>query len=488
METTVDSLLARWDTARQQAMRQADADAEFHVWLMRTFPALARELGPAPDEDLAHCMIVGATADRCVSLGRYDDSLVLTDWLVGMYGPRGDGLARQTISGATELYRDAGLVPDLRAHAVKSLRHMVELIPRGRETELERLSCKALMDLSTLLILGRDVHNNEQQTRAGIDTCDEIIERWQSSDDEWLRLNVAGAMVNKAINHMEIGEEAEAAQTYARIVESFTATPADSANTKLAKHVDIARHALDVLETVRIPEPEFNTEYLEAMMRAARRTGRYDPEGRVGVPRDFDIHTLRLAGQIHRATTNLVRRSACSGDPTILLLRNFDLTETSFVSPEPVAMLDQDGPADYARTVRFTDGQPLLNRMAEITDVVQVANTKAAVFGIDEQLESMLGISKRLRRFLYLPDDDWPAIVRVLIVLAERIVVWAAEKTPALLQELALIKELGRTEDSVVLLEDPLPGYAGPEHLFGKTPPPTAVPITPDDPALAGFR
>ncbi|MGW1659193.1 hypothetical protein [Streptomyces atratus] len=464
-----------------------DADAEFHVWLMRTLPALSHELGPAPDEDLAHCMTVGATVDRCVSLGRFDDSLILTDWLVGLYAPRGDSLARQTISGATELYRDAALEPELHAHATRSLRRMVELIPRGGETEMEWLSCKALMDLSTLLIIGRDVHNNQQHTRASIEVCDEIIERWQSSSESWLRVNVAATMVNKAINYMEIGEEAEARQTYARIVELFTADIADTGNIKLSKHVYIARHALGVLDTVRIPEPEFKTGYIEAMMRAARRTGRYDPEGLVGVPRDFDAHAIRLAGQIHHATTNLVRRSACSGDPTVLLLRNFNLTETSFVSSKPNLVFGQDDPDSYARAIRFTYGQRLLNRISEITAVVQVANTNAAVLGIDGQIESMLGISKGLKRFLYLPDDGWLAIVRVLIVLAERVVVWAAEKTPALLQELELIKELGRADDSVVLLEEPLTKVLELEDLYGEMRPPAGEALTPDDPALTGF-
>ncbi|MFI9245042.1 hypothetical protein ACIGXF_21205 [Streptomyces sp. NPDC053086] len=486
MEATVDNVLARWDSARQHATRQADADAEFHVWLMRTLPTLARELGPAPDEDLAHCMTVGATIDRCVSLGRFDDSLILTDWLVGLYAPRGDGLARQTISGATELYRDAALVPELHEHATRSLRRMAELIPPGGEAEMEWLSCKALMDLSTLLIINRDVHSHQQRTRTSIEVCDEIIERWQSSSEVWLRVNVAATMVNKAINCMEIGEESEARRTYARIVELFTADIADTGNIKLSEHVYIARHALDVLDTVRIPEPNFKTGYLEAMMRAARRTGRYDPEGLVGVPRDYDVHAIRLAGQIHHATTNLVRRSACSGDPTVLLLRNFDLTETSFVSSDPHPVFGRSDPDGHTRIIRYTDGQRLLNRIAEITDVVQVANTNAAVLGIDGQVESLLGISKRLQRFLYLPDDGWLDIVRVLIVLAERVVVWAAEKTPALLRELELIKELGRADDTLVLLEEPLVGFVKPDAFYGEVPPPGET-FTPDDPALTGF-
>lgn len=486
METTADNIPARWDVARQQAAVQADADAEFHHWLMRTFPALAHELGPAPDDDLAHCMTVAATIERCVSLGRFDDSLILTDWLVGLYAPHGGGLALQTISGAVELYRDAALVPELYAHATDSLRRMVDSVPRGGETETERLICRALMDLSTLLTLGRDTHNHQQRTRASIDVCDEIIERWESSNDTWLHGNVAATMTNRAISCMEIGEESVAGRTYARIVELFAVNSAETGNPTLREQVSLARHALNVLDRVSFPQPEFKTEFLDAMMREARRTGRHDPEGTTGVPRDYDAQHIRLAGQIHHATANLVRRSACTGDPTVLLLRNFDLTETSFASSQRNQIFEQAGPENYVRTIRFTNGQRILNQLAEITDIVQVANTKAAAFGIDSQIDSLLGVHMKLKRFLYLPDDGWLDSVRVLIALAERIVVWAGEKTPALLQELELIEELGRADDSVVILEKPVDPFGNPEFWAGEVPR-LGEALTPDDPALTGF-
>ncbi|MFJ9112839.1 hypothetical protein [Streptomyces sp. NPDC102283] len=212
---------------------------------MRTFPVLAHDLGPAPDEDLAHCMTVAATTERCISLARFDDSLILTDWLVGLYAPHGDSLALRTISGAVELYRDAAPVPELYAHATDSLRRVVDLVPRGGETETERLSCRALMNLSTLLALGRDTHNHRQRTRASIEVCDEIVERWESSSDTWLRGNVAATLVNKAISYMEIGEESAAGRTYARIVELFAVDIAETGNLTLREQVSTARDALN---------------------------------------------------------------------------------------------------------------------------------------------------------------------------------------------------------------------------------------------------
>ncbi|MBB5159764.1 hypothetical protein [Saccharopolyspora phatthalungensis] len=124
--------------------------------------------------------------------------------------------------------------------------------------------------------------------------------------------------------------------------------------------------------------------------------------------------------------------------------------------------------------------------MTEITDVAQVANTQAALLGIDSEIASMLGISKGLQRFLYLPDDCWLDTVRVLIGLAERVIVWAEEKTPAVLRELELIKELGRTEDTNVLLENPPAGAVKLRACCGETPPPAEA-LTLDDPVLAEF-
>lgn len=97
----------------------------------------------------------------------------------------------------------------------------------------------------------------------------------------------------------------------------------------------------------------------------------------------------------------------------------------------------------------------------------------------------MLGRSSRSMKSLYLPDAGWLETVRVLMSLAERIVVWANEKTLGLLQELELITGMGRAEDTIVLLEKH-PGVEPEFAGLGERPPPGEA-LTPDDPVLAGF-
>src|SRR5215470_14823059 len=105
---TADNLLARWDSAREHATSQTAADREFRVWLMRTMPELAEATRPDPDNERSHCMIVAATVERCVSLRRFKDALVLGEWLVDAYVPRGDDLSRQTISGSIDKFAADG--------------------------------------------------------------------------------------------------------------------------------------------------------------------------------------------------------------------------------------------------------------------------------------------------------------------------------------------------------------------------------------------
>lgn len=81
-----------------------------------------------------------------------------------------------------------------------------------------------------------------------------------------------------------------------------------------------------------------------------------------------------------------------------------------------------------------------------------MVNTTAAALEIDLPTLSVQ-VRRKAPGLLYLPDSGWLDIVGVLIRLAERIVVWVHEKTPALLQELDLITELGRAGDTLILVE-----------------------------------
>jgi hypothetical protein len=240
----------------------------------------------------------------------------------------------------------------LNERAIGVLTRVVDAAPRNGGTEMERAVCKALMDLSSLYTIGRTAADGRRRTQASIDVCDEIIGRWEASWDGWLRLTVAGARLNKAMSHLELGDEPAARHEYERIVQSF---PADGDDGATGRRLSVAKHAREVLDTVRIPEPEFKVEYLEAQRRRAQRRFRPGPEA--------DARRLiHPAHQLHRATAGFVRHATCIGEPWVLLLRNFDLTEKSIVTTSPPSRVAADGePEVYGKAIYFTAGLPLIN-------------------------------------------------------------------------------------------------------------------------------
>jgi hypothetical protein len=474
---TADNLLARWDLVRR-GKRSRAADKEFRVWLMRTMLELVDAISPDPDNEQAHCITVAATIGRCVTLGRLDDAFTLAQWLADAYVPRGDDLSHQTILGSAAFCSDAGQDPEVNERAIRLLRRVVDTVPRNSRTEMEQAVCKALMDLSNLYTIGRTSADGRHRTRASIDVCDEIIARWEASRDSWLQLTVAGAMLNKAMSLLEFGDELAARQQYARVIESYAA---DSYDGEIGHRVSIAQHALETLDTVRFPGPELKIGYFEAQIRRRLILRRSRFRARANARRH-----IRAANRLHRETADFVRHAACVGEPWVLLLRNFDLIETSVVTTSPPDWVGAERePEVYGKAIYFTDGMGLINQLIEVANVVQVANTMAAALEIDIPTMSAQG-RRRTPRLLYLPDADWLDTIRALISLAEHIVVWAHEKTPALLQELTLITELGRAKDTSVLLEK----HQGRRFTFAgfDSLPPPSEDLSPEDPALAGFR
>lgn len=417
-----------------------------------------------PANEQAHYAVVAEAVERCVSLGRLDDALTLNAWLADLYVPRGDYLSRDTIVRSIAFYSDLGRDPALNERAITLLRRVVDVAPRNAGTEIEWATCKALMDLSTLHTISRTAHDIRNRTQASIDVCDEIIARWLTSQDSWLRSNVVGTMLNKAMSLLEFGNEPAARREYVRVIDSFAA---DRENAAIDDYLSVARHALDILDNVRFPEPEIKVR--SGMGTGARRL-------------------VEAANHIHHATADLIRHATCVGEPWVLLLRNFDVMETSFVTASapnpPSGWVDSaDDPEAYTQVMHFTAGLGLINRLIEVTKVVQVANTKAVALEIDRPTMSLQD-RRKAPGLLYLPDSSWLDHVRVLVGLAERIVVWAHEKTPALLQELALIIEQGRADETLVLLDNNLGRKIA---LAGFDPMPRHEPLTPEDPALAGF-
>ncbi|WP_419995923.1 hypothetical protein [Streptomyces boninensis] len=461
IDRAVDGVLAYWEHLRESAARRSVADTALTLWL---------------EQNGADGATVITTIERCGALERYDDALMLAEWFLS------DVLDSAHRTADPEHYRTlAGWYPGFchriavlapapaGERATVLLRRLIDLAPRDAGIETELSVCAALGILCAIHGAGRTPENNTVRTRAAIAVCDEVIRRCRAGQDPRQRVLLSDAMLQKAISNLEIGEEDTAAEEYAHLLDVFAdETPA--AGTDLGERLAIARHALRVLGEVTFPEPVFRTAYLEAQQR--KQGG------------DFEAY-LDLAARIHHATANLIRRSACSGDPFVLLLRNFDLLESSVVSDRPHLFAAEGEQESYGQIFRFRDGLPLMNRLSEFTPVVHVASTKAGELEIGKQSSSLLGMSPQLHKRLYLPDDTWLDTVRLLVRLAEHIVVWANEKTTGLLQELDAITSLGRTEDTTVLLEKPNPAPV--EYAVFRKPGRRRDVLTADDPVLAAF-
>lgn len=470
MTKLANDLLARWDTARRDAPDRTVGDADFREWLMHTAPALLDATNQPPEENaLAHCMAIGAAVNRCLSLDRQEDALTLSQWLVDSYVPRGDNLAAQTVAQAAILYQDAGDVPKLHAQAIRLFQRMIDAAPDGPDSQMELAVCEAMTKLSVTHMAHRDRKNWQQPTLASIKAADAVIARWSNSHDPKIQRLVAANMINKAARHLEIRDEKAAKRVYTGLIDTFSAEPEQS---ELGLRVHFARHALEVLNALQLPEPEFKTTHFDAQLRRSKRLRRRAPLS-WALERVFDRSTrisarrreyIRAATQIHYSTCDFVRRMACTGAPWVLVLRNFDLTEVTFERTKPRwpplpgesrFWPDNEEPETYGQVIRFPRGLRLLDRLSNWTDVVKVASTKSAALELDAQTSDIMGGRGPSEPWLlYLPDTGWLDVVRVLISLAERIIVWAEEKTPPLLDELALVTELGRADDVVVLLED----------------------------------
>jgi hypothetical protein len=488
--------LAQWDSARQSIADHAAADAEFHAWFTQSVPVQARSAGSTPAEVDHHLwQILGAMEEICVSQDRLGDVLIIYRWAADRFVPPGGPRACRMISAAAGFCSEVLDDQRFRDRAQALVEHVIRIAPRMPAPELDLSVCQALEVLRYIWRSGRDNQNNSHRTLKAIGVCDEIIGRWQDSADQRLREAVTDARLHKAKDYLEIGEERHAERECATLADDLAEGRA--ADDHLGTRGFLARHALDMLMSVEIPAPAFRTEFLQFQRRRNLRVRRNHPAQWLaeGTPRTRISQYTELAERLHAASANLVLRAACFGDPPlVLLLRNFDIAEQSFTGrfPKGTNHNEPDITEQYMQMINLPKGLALVNRVTDITHAVQVASTMAAGLELDRASWSMLG--RHALKPLYLPDDAWLDTVRVMVQIAECVIVWAREKSGALLKELEMLTELDRADDTVVLLED----ARRPEDEamlraslvveFGRDllrPPGPA--LTADDPALAGF-
>ncbi|HVW41403.1 MAG TPA: hypothetical protein VHC18_08645, partial [Amycolatopsis sp.] len=472
----VDGLLARWESFRQ-AGDPATADRRFHDWLFGE--ALEQASRPETYVDPeTYAGTVFACADRCGQLARYADGVALLRWTGEHFVPRGDDLAcrvlQSTAEGLLHFARDA----DLRSSALAAISAMIGAAPRGAGVRMDRTICQAMMlrAVITSVIVNRD----DRQVREYVAAWRAVVSEWDGHGDPEVRAMVAESLCCQASGLLQLDREQAARRAFAEVLRRYGSPPGE--NPGLDKHVTIAEHAPGMLDAVRIPGPELKTEYLAAQRRQDRRRLRRNPIQwiQAGMPRNQMPRVLRMARWQHRMSAGMVRSWACQGTPFVLVLRNFDLTETSGVVAEPDVLSDEYMPETFFQHIRSATAEPVLAELAQRTHLVHVANTQSGELEMGDMLRY------RPQNRLYLPDATWFDTVRVLVALAEQVVVWAAEKTEPLTRELALLSDTGRAEDTVVLLEKYEPADAVIDYVT-RTRRPPGRPLTPDDPALAGF-
>jgi hypothetical protein len=488
--------LGQWDSARQHIADRATADTEFHAWFAQSVLAQAAAAGSTPTEvDHELWQILDAMLEICISHDRMGDALLIYRWAADRFVPPGDARACQVISAAAGFCVEIREDLRFRDRAQALVEHVIRIAPHRSSPELNLSVCQALEVLRYIWRSGRDSQNNLDRTMGAIGVCDEIIGRWQNSSDQPLREAVTDARLHKAKDYLEVGEERRARRECASLVADLAEGTA--ADDHLGTRGFIARHALDMLVSVKIPAPLFRTEFLQYQRRRNLGIRRRDPAQWLaeGAPMARISDYTQVAARLHAASVSLVRRAACFGDPPlVLLLRNFDIVEQSFTGhfPRGTNQNDPDATEQYMQVVNLPEGLALINRVTDITHAVQVASTRAAGMELDWESWSVLG--RHSLRPLYLPDDDWLGTVRLLVQIAECVVVWAREKSDGLLRELELLAELGRAGDTVVLLEDARTRadtvmlQASLKGEFGRD---LSVPpgpsLTAGDPVLAGF-
>jgi hypothetical protein len=238
-----------------------------------------------------------------------------------------------------------------------------------------------------------------------------------------------------------------------------------------------------VLDRFDVGEPQLKLDYLKRQRYWDRRR-RFKGLGLLhwlvaGAPRNRMRQLVREARDRHRKSVGQVRAWLCVGEPFVLLLRNFELTERSGIAAMPPFEDPDDVPGDHVQVINFRDGASALSELAAAVPLVLVASTTAAELELGHQDFGQFTAPVRL----YLPDETWFDTVSTLIAVADQVIVWAAELSPGLARELDCLIAEQRTGDTLVVLDAP------DSDLFTRAwlPRTVSAPLRRDHPALVPF-
>ncbi|MBE1878457.1 hypothetical protein [Myceligenerans pegani] len=468
-------LLEKWDHFRATS-GASEGDDRFRHFLMEYIPAEQARLGePLEDRLHAHAASTIAVVDLCEALGRNHDALTVTEWAAREHVPRGGDVAVRTVWACTDACRVASSHADLFQRSTDLLEWIARALPRGERGEAAIAASRTLLVLASIYQTTTDRANHSEQSRKMEKILGRIITTWPDSEDPAVRFHVHSARLNRALVRIELADESGARQDLVRLA-SITQPERDMAG--VGEFVDVAEHAIPILDTFgKYPDPEFNLRYLKAQRRRDLRELRLRT-----FARNNPARYARLASDAHRRTVRLLTRLLVTGLPVVLLLRNFEMVESSHIGE--VLFSDGGYRKEHVRRISATKGASTIDRLSTAVDLVSVSNAAAGELELDA-----VGLDfgrPALRRPLYLSNDDWLSSVAELVAVADVILMWTSEKSPGVVQELELVQRLGRAGDSYALLEPQVDDPVYP--ALTKQPRKDTAPLTASDPLLAGYR
>lgn len=449
----VDGALAHWQEFRRGVSAE-QGNHRFRTWLFGELAAHSTE----HDHSFGLFEIAIGIAGR----GLIDDAFLVLGWLAERYAGHPDpDLAWRVIMGLTDdCVKLAFDSPKHNPVAQLVLREVADRAGTNASVEIERATCRALVQLAML----RSIADTRWDTRRAhvAEVWTEVTRRWQGSADPELRGRVAQALVNLALLALQFDDEPAARRAFADVVLRFGDAPS-GLDGDLGHFVMVARYADRVLDRVTFAAPEFQLDYL-------RRQSHWYPEAVVD-----SVRVVEWARRVHTQSAGTVRSWACAGQPFVLLLRNFEMTERSGVATAEFFMAKEE-PADHVKEITYRDADSVLKDLDARVPLLQVASTTAGDLEVDPfKVRFIVG------NRLYLPTASWFQTVSMLITIASQIIVWTDVLTPSLSKELDELIAQGRTDDTVILLEPHVhePGSALPRRA-GEV-------LTTDHPTLAPF-
>ncbi|HEY2723192.1 MAG TPA: hypothetical protein VGI84_00770 [Pseudonocardiaceae bacterium] len=477
----VDGVLDRWREMRSDTGRAA-GDRRFRSWLFETVPAqTAAVTGPDGGALGAHCYLVFEVASVLVERQRVSDAFLLLRWIADHYvdHPDADNAAR-VIMCLTDNCAQLGQFDNEKNQSARQLlRAVADSVRDPVDIRVERAVARALVCIGQLR--GSAVSSDSDKTAELAALWTEVNVRWHANRDPELGGRARQALWNKGLLWLQRGRDKDARREFEKLLRQ-AGSAGHGVRGEADEWVVRARHAPALLDAVVIPPPALHTEYLRRQRHFDRRRQRRSfgiPWLLAGAPRNQMRALVRGAGKRHQVSAGMVRSWVCEGEPFVLLLRNFELTERSGTSALARDVFeDHETAGDHVRMISFRASQEVLSELVTGVSLVQVASTTAGELELTPFPGQFVAPNQ-----LYLPDATWFDTVTTLMALAEQVIVWADTLTDPLARELDALPARDRAADTTVILEERKKNPAVDVVLPARE----GEPLSPDHPALTRF-